>query len=359
LYFLVPQGSRFGLPFLRYATMWPAIMESTEGVFPQEQVRAWRLASAHVRGAGVDFFQWNFSDFVFTLIVQGSFILSMVVMVWRKWRQADAHLLSKGWALLVFTWLCILPIGNAMPGIDDGTLFPARNLRALLDGHSERPRPEEAGIMCVFYGLLMFILLILLVIMLTPALDSQARGLRRASRLGRNRAPLFADESSAFPVVLLLTVAGAASWAWFARSVFGSDWFRADPGLRAFGWFLAIFGPATLAFHALLESRGGKWPFLAAVLFGIVPILAALVVLASSREVPIAAVTIAGASPLAQAGYAVDQLMPWPPRMSPAAARLHGAAGTAAIVWTCLYAVVTVVLLAGLRRHWKQLRRDV
>lgn len=360
LYFLVPQGSRFGLPFLRYVTMWPTIMESAH-IFPAEQVRAWRMASAHVGGAGVDFFRWNFSDLFFTLIVQGSFILTMIVMVWRKWRQADSHLLSKGWALLVFAWLSILPIGNALPGILDGSLFPGSSLRALVNNRPNEPRLdhpslEEAAIMCVFFGLLTLIFLILMVVMLTPSPDMQARGLRRAARLGRKSAPFFADESSAFPVVLALVACGTASWTWFTRSVLGSHWFHsADPGWLVFPVFLAVLAPAVLGLHSLIEAKGGKWPFLAVVFIGIVPILASLIVLASSRQVPTAAVIIAGASPLAQTACAVEQLMPWR-GMSGTPGTLHAAAGNALVLWPALYTLATLFLIAGLRRHWRQRR---
>lgn len=359
LYFLVPQGARFGLPFLRYMTMWPAMLESA-WILPASFSEELREVAAHAPGVGINFFHWNLPDVGFTLLVQGSFILTLVVMVWRKWRQADSHLLSKAWALLVFGWLCVLPLGNALPGIVDGSLFPAQSLRRLLDGQPDRPQLYEAFIICSIYGVLMLVLMVLLVLMLTPSRDTQTRGLRRAAKLSRPRAPLLSDEFSAFGMVMMLTIAGAASWTWFTRSVLGSDWFRADPGMPAFFLFLAVLAPVTLGLHALLEARGGRWPFLAVVFCGVVPLLAAMVVAAASRRSPAAATATAGASPAALTFYAVEKLMP--PKFSSSGgsgmSEFKAASRQSVIIWPAVYGAGALICLRGLRRHWKQLRRQ-
>jgi hypothetical protein len=355
LYTLVPQGARMGLPFLRYITLWPVAMESAH-IFPAEQVRAWQLASGHVGGAGVDFFRWNLSELAFTLIVQGSFILTFFIMVWRKWRQSDSHLLSKGWSVLLYSWLCVLPIGNALPGIADGSLFPSQSIRSVVRQDPRGPGLEEALLMAGFYGLLMLLLLIVLAILLTPGSDCQARGLRRAAKMGRPRAPFYTDEASAFPAVLLLTLLGAASWAWFVRSLLGSQWFHSDPGLQTFGLTFALFAPVTLGFHAMLEARGGKWPFLAAIFLGVVPVLASLIVLAASRDTPAPAVMIAGASPLVWPFYGIEQLIDWP-RLSDTTRNVDRTIRTSLSIWATVYGLATLLFLIGLARHWRQRRR--
>lgn len=357
LYTIVPQGARMGLPFLRYVTMWPAAMDAAH-IYPAEQVRIWELASGHVAGAGVEFFHWRFSELTFTLIVQGSFILTMLVMVWRKWRQADSHLLSKAWALLVFAWLCILPIGNALPGIADGSLFRSRKLRDFLDGEPRLPARDDALLMGGFYGLLMLVILLCLVIMLTPGQDSQARGLRRAAKLGRRSAPWLSDESSAFLSVVVLTLGGAASWAWFTRSLLGSTWFMSDPGWITFAYAFALLAPVTLGFHALLESRGGRWPFLGTVFLGIVPILAGLIVLAAAGDSPgAAAAMVAGASPLTWPLYGIEQLIDWPP-LPQRIRGTHDAIHDAIRLWPAIYGIAAVLFMISLAGHWRKRRQS-
>lgn len=207
-----------------------------------------------------------------------------------------------------------------------------------------------------FYGVVTLILLLLFAIMLTPDQDSQARGLRRAAKSGKTRAPFRADESSAFPVMVILTLAGAASWAWFTRSLLRSPWFGADPGPPVFLLTTALLAPVTLGFQALLESRGGRWPFLGSVFLGIIPVLAGLIILAASRETPVAAVITAGASPLSWPVYGMAGLIPWPD-LSPSSVLMYEAAGTALKIWPAVYGGLTLLLLPLLARHWRKRRQ--
>ncbi len=360
LYFIVPQGARFGLPFLRYMTMWPAVLESSH-ILPDDWARALREVAAHAPGEGVRFFkeEWTFTDVKFTLIVQGSFILTLLVMVWRKWRQEDSHLLSKTWALLVFAWLCVLPLGTALPAIPDGSLFPARSVRALLDGRPDRPDLWQAFKMCGLYGLMMLILLIFAVLLLTPNRDMQTRGLRRAAKLGKRSAPFLSDEFSAFMLVVMLILAGTASWAWFTRSVLGSHWFDADPGmLRVFLIYFAVLAPVLLGLHALLEARGGRWPFLVIVFCGMVPVLAALIVATASRRSPEAAALTGGASPAVLTYYAVERLMPPGHNDGGNFGVFHSAAVRSLMIWPPVYSAAALLFMSGLRNHWSRLRRE-
>ena len=354
LYSVVPQGARFGLPFLRYVTLWPVAMEHA-GIFPRDQVEAWRLASGHTPGAGVPFFGLNFTPLQFTLLVQGSLILTLFVMVWRKWRRADAHLLSKPWAAILFLWLHTLVIGNALPLASTEQLFPSAGFRRYLVRQLWRPRMEEAVVMAAFYGILTLLLIVLLTIMITPSRDLQERGHRRALKSGRRGAPVTADESSAFPWVLVMTLAGAVAWAWFTRALMGSEWFRADPGWTSGLWFAAVLGCAALTFHALLESRGARWPFLTAVFGGVVPVLAALVLAAAARrEVPKRAMWVAGASPLALAAFAVERSAP--ESGGERSRAVHRTAGEVLVAWTAVQCGLALFPLAWLRDHWRRRR---
>ena len=72
------------------------------------------------------FFNLDFSEAVFTVFSQGGLILTFVVMLCRKWRRTESHLLGKLWATGFFIWIQILLLGNALPLIEPGNLFPSR-----------------------------------------------------------------------------------------------------------------------------------------------------------------------------------------------------------------------------------------
>jgi hypothetical protein len=125
---VVPQGARFGFPFVKYLTLWPVLVEHAAVVAPKAAENM-ILGTGITPGTEVPFFNVSFSDLAFTLLVQGTFILAMIVMIWRKWKRAESHLLSKAWGVLIFAWIHLLIIGNALPMAEDGDLFPSQNLR--------------------------------------------------------------------------------------------------------------------------------------------------------------------------------------------------------------------------------------
>jgi hypothetical protein len=328
LYTVVPQGARFGFPFVKYLTLWPVLVEHAAVVAPKAAENM-ILGTGITPGTEVPFFNVSFSDLAFTLLVQGTFILAMIVMIWRKWKRAESHLLSKAWGVLIFAWIHLLIIGNALPMAEDGDLFPSQNLRRTeaaekvmreLD-RREINLPEtdptlyESAFIIFVFAVNLMLVIMLLTIMMTPNVDSQVRGLRRATKLGKRNAPWYADESSAFPIMVLLVLAGSAAWYWFQRSIMGSHWFdsqREGMGSAIMGTIriALVLGLTSFAFHALLESRGGKRPFLAVVFFGIVPIMAAMILQVTSRTISTSAMWLAGISPFTQLAYATELMLP-------------------------------------------------
>jgi hypothetical protein len=364
LYTLVPQGARFGFPFVKYLTLWPVLIEHAVVMAPKS-AEMMMLSTGMIAGTEVPFFNVSFSDLTFTLMVQGSFIVTMLVMVWRKWKRAESHLLSKFWGLVVFGWIHLLIVGNAVPMAEDGDLFPSQNfqrtqLSAKIQMEMERrhvaipkadPHVWEGSFITLVFAINLMLVIMLLVIMMTPTADNQVQGLRRAGKRGRMGAPLMADESSALPVVLLLVGAGAAAWYWFERSILGAHWFDSkmlgggNEILAALRIFL-VLGLTLLAFHAMLEARGGKRPFLAVIFLGVVPLMAAMVVQLGHREVSNTALSIAGISPFTQLAIATEMMLP--PKFQLPEPYHHRAA-------LIFYVWVSVMSLA-VAWHWLQLK---
>ena len=259
----------------------------------------------------VKFFNLDFSETVFTLFTQGGLILTFTVMLCRKWRRTEAHLLGKLWALGLFIWVQLLLLGNALPLIDSGNLFPSRAFHSIaFDEKPWVPNAMEAVLMSGLYGLVTLLLIFLLTGIITPAPDDQLRGWRRARKQGLVALPRLADATTAFWVVILMAITGATGWLVFARALVESRWF---PGhlvpLSTWGFFVAVVLAGGVGFHALLEAKGFRVVGLVAIFVGVVPVMAGAVLGAiSDRMIPVAT-WLMGISPLSMPFYATGTLL--------------------------------------------------
>ena len=310
LYTVIPQMAKFGLVFFKYLTITPVFQESLPGLLPMSAgaivLVGQRLAPT------VKFFDLDFSEAVFTVFSQGGLILTFVVMLCRKWRRSESHLLGKIWAAGFFVWIQILLLGNALPLIDPGHLFPSRAFNRLVRVLPNwAPHPTEAVALSGIYGLATLLLIFLLGGIVTPSAEHQLRGWRRARKHGASSLPRLADAATGFWIVLVMAVAGAAGWFLFTRALVESRWF---PGqtvpLRTGLFFAAVMLTGGVGFQALLEARGGRALGMAAIFVGAVPIMAGAVLGSNGdRLLPVAAWLI-GISPMSLPFYAVGTLLP-------------------------------------------------
>ncbi len=310
LYTVIPQAAKFGLVFFKYLTLWPVIDENLANLLPREAGGILRLAKS--LEPDVRFFGLHFSEAAFTLISQGVLSLTLVVMLWRRWRRAESHLLGKGWALGGFVWVQLVLLGNALPLIEPGLLFPSRQFaRRFLPAENWEPGVWEALGMIGLYGLVTLLLMVVLTVIITPSAEEQVRGLRRGQRLGWRRVPRFSDAASSFWFVGLMALAGAAGWTVFAERLMGSSWFAGHPlGAQAGPTFGLVLLGAGLSCQAILEGWGGRRLFLVAVLLGILPLLTGGIVGTVGSRSLVSATWLAGLSPVAAPVYAAAVLLP-------------------------------------------------
>lgn len=309
LYTVIPQMAKFGLVFFKYLTITPVFQENLPDILPASAGAVVRAGQRLVPTA--KFFNLDFSEVVFTLFSQGVLILTFVIMLCRKWRRSESHLLGKTWAAGFFVWIQILLLGNALPLIEPGSLFPSlgfnRMVRLLPDWS---PGPGEAVLLSGVYGLVTLALMFLLGSIITPASDQQLRGWRRTRKQGSRSLPWRSDAATSFWFVLLMALAGAVGWFCFTRALVESRWFPGqDVPFWTLGYFAAILLGSGLGFQALLETKGGRAVGLAAIFVGIVPLMAGAVLgPVNDRLIPVA-VWLGGISPLSMPFYAVGSLL--------------------------------------------------
>ena len=309
LYTVIPQMAKFGLVFFKYLTITPVFEESLPKILPETAGAAVRLAERLL--PTVKFFNLDFSETVFTFFSQGGLILTFIIMLCRKWRRAESHLLGKLWATGLFIWIQILLLGNALPLIDPGNLFPSRAFYRMVRVMPDwAPQPIEAVSMSGIYGVVTLALIFVLAGIITPTAENQIRGWRRARKQGASSLPRLADASTAFWAVLVMAIAGAAGWFLFTRALVESRWF---PGhvvtLRTLVFFTAVMLTGGVGFQALMEARGGRVVGLVAIFVGVVPILTGAVLAPiSHRMIPLASWLI-GISPISLPVYAPASLL--------------------------------------------------
>lgn len=355
LYTVIPQMAKFGLVFFKYLTITPVFEESLPGILPASAGAV--VKTLERLAPTVKFFNLDFSEAVFTWFSQGGLILTFVIMLCRKWRRAESHLLGKLWAVGFFIWIQILLLGNALPLIEPGNLFPSRAFTRMVQVLPNwTPKPMEAVAMSGIYGLVTLLFIFVLAIIITPSADHQIRGWRRARKQGAVSLPRLGDAATAFWFVLVMAVAGAAGWFLFTRALVESRWFpgHAVP-LRVLGFFAAVILTGGIGFQALLEAKGGRVVGLAAIFVGVVPIMLGTVLGAiSNRMIPLASWLI-GISPVSMPFYASGTLL----SLAELPAQAARAVPRAFHFWLLVSLLVTGWLILRLWQARQTMARDI
>jgi hypothetical protein len=308
LYTVIPQMAKFGLVFFKYLSIVPVVEESLPGLLPKTMGAA--VESIQKLAPTVKFFGLDFSEAVFTVFSQGGLILTFVVMLCRKWRRAESHLLGKTWATGFFIWIQTLLLGNALPLIETGSLFPSMGVsRMFRIIKPQPPVPTEAVGMSGAYGLVTLVLIFILVAMVTPSTDSQLRGWRRVRKQGDTALPVLSDAATGFWAAIVMALAGAGGWFLFTRGLVESRWFPGhEVPIGVFGLFAAVLLSAGVGYQALLETKGARHVVLTAIFAGVVPVMIGAVMAVSQHLAPIA-VWLIGMSPLSLPVYASSSLL--------------------------------------------------
>lgn len=309
LYTVIPQMANFGLVFFKYLTITPVFQEALPNLIPASSgavVRAVQRLAPSAR-----FFNLDLSELVFTLFSQGGLILTFTIMLCRKWRRTESHLLGKIWAAGFFAWIQILLLGNALPLIDSGKLFPSRGFSAMIGAITRLPpSKEEALVLSGIYGFVTLALIFILSGIITPSLDNQLRAWRRTRKQGATTIPALADGATSFWVVLIMALAGAVGWFIFTRGLVESRWYVGHTvPLSTLGVFIAVMLAGGVGFQALLEAKGGRAVGLATIFVGVVPVMIGAVLVATNERFLPAATWLFGMSPVSLPIYAAGSVL--------------------------------------------------
>lgn len=300
LYTVVPQAAKFGLVFFKYLTITPVIQESLQHLLPRTAGSAWATGQQLLSDA--KFLNLNFSEAAFTYFSQACLTITFFVMLRRRWRDAEAHLLGKGWAVGLYSWVQIQLLGNALPLIDSGKLFPSQQFARfspLFTREDWEPKSWEPLSMILAYGLLNLLILWVLSSIITPKYGTQINGWRRARKKQKTRLPILADESNSSGFVFLMALVGGAGWFTFAHLLVESRWFPDHSApLWIGGFFILAMATCALLQQLLLEGKGRRVMFFSVIFVLVLPLMVAIILIGASDQFQPLAVWIAGISPL-------------------------------------------------------------
>ena len=302
LYTVIPQAAKFGLVFFKYVTVYPVVEECVAHLIPRKAGALVETYQSLVPSAR--FFGLNFPQVVFTLISQGVLIIAMVTMLWRRWRRSESHLLGKIGAVGLFGWIQLVLLGNSLPLIDTGELFPSREFSRRFGQLSNinqnwTPDPSEALVMVGVFGIVSMLMMWWMTLLITPNYECQMRGWRRARKVNRSWLVPTSDAATGLPWVILMVAMAAFGWWTFARVLLESRWFIGyEPTSVALIAMTAVFITGGLGFHALLEGKGKRAAGMATIFGGVVPIFVGTVMAVSSDRLAAASVWLMGICPL-------------------------------------------------------------
>ncbi|MGB0413920.1 MAG: hypothetical protein ACPGJU_05680 [Coraliomargarita sp.] len=280
LYFILPQLSNIGYVFFEYLTIRPVLFDELAGIVPK-----WELQEP------VPFYTLQVPVWLFSIAMQLALFSVFLLIVLRKWKNENAHLLGKHASVGIFAGMLSVFLGTILPLIPNGKIFPPfmrdnfnstdENLADAVVKVRDMIEPQTLTMPGVF-GLFVLILICLMICLITPSRDSRLKELRRIRKLGWSRIPAGSDAASSLPQTLAFCLLGSIAWMVFLLSLFNCAWFQGMAmDFNMTGWILCpltIFLPAIL-FQQLLEQGGFKAVFIPTLYGWIVPLLTAIIIL--------------------------------------------------------------------------------
>ncbi len=299
LYTVLPQLGKYGLPVFRYLSVTPVAEHNMAYFLPKDAARAAERFRDLITDAS--FFNLKFSAHYFVLFCQTGVILTFIVMLTRRWRSASALLLGKLGAVLVNGWLHIILLGNLLPLINSGAVFPSRQLRTRFRGQlfSKEIDPMEATALSTVYLIFSFLLICLLVNNCTSNRELQQKAWTRARKYGHSGLNPLSDAATSYWATILMAATSAIAWAIFTTKMLHSPHFR---GLEMHLHMQLIAGGLIVAvcicFQTILETYGRGKLGLVMLFVGVVPLMVASVIGAMDDKLAPNALWVAGASPM-------------------------------------------------------------
>jgi len=361
LYLLLPQVSHFGFTFFEFLTARPVFYGLVEQyLLPDGLTGQIQALLADPRYTSVAFFGMQLSPVLFSLAVQGFALVSLYVIVYRKWQSESRLPFSKGFALLFFALAQLFLVGSVTPFLADDALF-TQLTEVYVEADPVR-NPSRTIVFAIFMINLSVsgCAAILTVYLCTPRWYPSLAGLRRSLRLGRGRLSWADDAASGLPVAAACILMSWLGCIAVYQSAAGAGRVGVENPVWELALPLVLFAVVLLTVQQVVEQFSERVFVMGLFVCWMVPVLGALII-GTALDEPISGVYAAVPFPFTGIVFSslllmTDASTPMPYDVVPLMLDDHKLPVTAMSV--LLYLGTSASLLLRARRRWARMRAE-
>ena len=358
LYLALPQISNAGFSFFEHLTARPVFYGLVQQhIMPKQLVEAFMATVNYKRHETVSFFGMEIPPTYFSLAVQGFALVSLYVIVYRKWQGEWRLPFSKGFALLFFAIAQFFLVGSIQPVLRHDRLF------SLLAETATQDLLTRSSAYVVFIVLFLCqavsgVVAMLVLHLTTPSWHQSVMALRRAQKRGVMKLSWTDDAASTLPLAVACGLLSCLGFLAVYQTAVSAGRIAVDNSIGEVAAILVLFFVVLITVQQVREQFSERLFIMALFLFWVVPFLTMIVVwTAFNKQVlalylavpfPAAAFWTGSAMLVSDLGSSQDREMV-PLVMSP-----H--ARTIVALTIGLYGGSASLLLISARRRWQRIR---
>lgn len=359
LYVALPQVSNFGFTFFEHLTARPVFYGMVDQyLLPDGIEGAVQGLLQDPRYKTVPFFGLTLPPLFFSLAVQGFAILTLYVMIFRKWRSEKRLSFSKGYALLFFAVIQLFLVGSVLPFIQSDALFAQ-----LVDAYIQIDNVGKPQQTFIFAILLITMLVsgcaaLLTLFLCTPNWYQSLAGYRRIVRKGKAKLRWDDDAASGLSVAVGCLLMAALSFIVVYQAADSAGRIGVNNSAYELLLPIVLFAVVLFTMQQVIEQFSEQ--VLVMVLFAgwLVPVLTGIIV-ATVADMFVEAFYIALFFPFvglffSSALLMTDRKTSMSGDVLPDVVAVHGPA--IVVLSILVYGLAAVILLGRSWRRWKRIK---
>lgn len=358
LYLALPQISNAGFTFFEHLTARPVFYGLVmQHILPQDSIEGFVAGIRYQRYMSVSFFGMQVQPVHFSLAVQAFALISLYVIVYRKWLGEWRLPFSKGYAILFFAVSQFFLVGSVQPVLRSDRLFNILSETAT-DGLLSRSPAYAVFIVLFITQAVSGVVAALVIHLATPGWHQSVMALRRAKKRGQLKLAWSDDAASSLPLAIACVLMSCLGFIAVYQAAVSAGRIEVRNGVLEVGALLALFAAVLITVQQVREQFSDRVFVMALFIFWVVPFLTMIVVWSAFGR-PVAGLYLAVPFPAAAfytgSAMLVSDLDSLGDReMVPLS--MAGHTRTIVGMTLAIYASAAALLLLTARRRWQRVR---